>query len=97
MAGSSISHLSRGQDIDHTRTRAKPPSPTQRRYALFTLVGIASEDDLDAPDLAVGTTLQWSRDRPTDSKNLSSASVRLPLQQPDKAARGGRPGFASLN
>jgi ERF superfamily protein len=22
-----------------------------RRYALFTLVGIASEDDLDAPDL----------------------------------------------
>ena len=26
------------------------------RYALFTLVGIAGEDDLDAPDLAVGTT-----------------------------------------
>jgi len=32
-----------------------------RRYALFTLVGIAGEDDLDAPDLAVGTTLQWPR------------------------------------
>jgi hypothetical protein len=27
-----------------------------RRYALFTLVGIAGEHDLDAPDLAVGTT-----------------------------------------
>jgi ERF superfamily len=27
-----------------------------RRYALFTLVGIAGEDDLDAPDLAPGTT-----------------------------------------
>jgi hypothetical protein len=28
-----------------------------RRYALFTLAGIAGEDDLDAPDLAltVGT------------------------------------------
>ena len=26
-----------------------------RRYALFTLVGIAGEDDLDAPDLAAGT------------------------------------------
>ena len=26
-----------------------------RRYALFTLVGIAGEDDLDAPDLAVQT------------------------------------------
>jgi tagatose-1,6-bisphosphate aldolase non-catalytic subunit AgaZ/GatZ len=23
-----------------------------RRYALFTLVGVAGEDDLDAPDLA---------------------------------------------
>ena len=27
-----------------------------RRYALFTLVGIAGEDDLDAPDLAQGAT-----------------------------------------
>ena len=27
-----------------------------RRYALFTLVGIAGEDDLDAPDLPVTTT-----------------------------------------
>ena len=26
-----------------------------RRYALFTLVGIAGEDDLDAPDLLNGT------------------------------------------
>jgi ERF superfamily len=27
-----------------------------RRYALFTLVGIAGEDDLDAPDLPISTT-----------------------------------------
>src|SRR6187399_922679 len=27
-----------------------------RRYALFTIVGIAGEDDLDAPDLAVNAT-----------------------------------------
>ena len=27
-----------------------------RRYALFTLAGIAGEDDLDAPDLPVSTT-----------------------------------------
>src|ERR1700678_995397 len=27
-----------------------------RRYALFTLVGIAGEDDLDAPDLPINTT-----------------------------------------
>ena len=29
-----------------------------RRYALFTLVGIAGEDDLDAPDLADGASPQ---------------------------------------
>ncbi len=28
---------------------------------------------------------------------ISSAPVRPPLQQPDKAARGGRPGFSSLH
>jgi hypothetical protein len=28
-----------------------------RRYALFTLVGIAGEDDIDAPDLCAGPTL----------------------------------------
>jgi hypothetical protein len=31
-----------------------------RRYALFTLVGIAGEDDLDAPDLAAPTSTQLS-------------------------------------
>src|SRR5262249_29278755 len=30
-------------------------SPCARRYALFTLVGIAGEDDLDAPDLCDGS------------------------------------------
>ena len=35
-----------------------------RRYALFTLVGIAGEDDLDAPDLAAGgnsVSQPWSQ------------------------------------
>src|SRR3984893_5087609 len=32
--------------------------PYARRYALFTLVGIAGEDDLDAPDINGGPQLQ---------------------------------------
>ena len=33
-----------------------------RRYALFTLVGIAGEDDIDAPDLRHRRPPHWSRD-----------------------------------
>src|SRR5437867_5704646 len=35
-----------------------------RRYALFTLVGIAGEDDLDAPDLCAGPTSLFSSTAP---------------------------------
>ena len=38
-----------------------------RRYALFTLVGIAGEDDLDAPDLAEGRNGM----RPTRAASLT--------------------------
>jgi hypothetical protein len=34
-----------------------------RRYALFTLVGIAGEDDLDAPDLCEGNLLGPTSDQ----------------------------------
>src|SRR6266481_1175206 len=39
-----------------------------RRYTLFTLVGIAGEDDLDAPDLLSPTAPQTKTDSPTDNK-----------------------------
>jgi len=39
-----------------------------RRYALFALVGIAGEDDLDAPDLIAPTTLSSKVDRATINK-----------------------------
>ena len=39
-----------------------------RRYALFTLVGIAGEDDLDAPDLLSPTAPETKTDRPTGNK-----------------------------
>jgi hypothetical protein len=35
-----------------------------RRYALFTLVGIAGEDDIDAPDLAVPPRQNGEQQRP---------------------------------
>src|SRR6266700_4057694 len=49
-----------------------------RRYALFTLVGIAGEDDLDAPDLCDGP-LSPEVDRPTGPKDGKS---RMPLRTP---------------
>jgi ERF superfamily len=61
-----------------------------RRYALFTLVGIAGEDDLDAPDLCDGppSSLPSVVDRsfkPTDDQS------RMPPRTPgDGDARGGR-------
>jgi hypothetical protein len=38
------------------------------RHALFTLVGIAGEDDLDAPDLLSPTVSEMKTDRPTGNK-----------------------------
>jgi hypothetical protein len=40
-----------------------------RRYALFTLVGIAGEDDLDAPDLQRPTNQALEPPRPTGHEN----------------------------
>jgi hypothetical protein len=58
-----------------------------RRYALFTLVGIAGEDDLDAPDL----------NRPPEagqSARTSSAllPVSLRMDRAGGATGGNRPG-----
>ena len=40
-----------------------------RRYALFTLVGIAGEDDLDAPDLGLQTMDPGPQNGPPERKN----------------------------
>ena len=47
-----------------------------RRYALFTLVGIAGEDDLDAPDLAVQSVAPSPQNGPPATKTVPM--VRLP-------------------
>jgi ERF superfamily len=56
-----------------------------RRYALFTLVGIAGEDDLDAPDLCDGPLSPSEVDRPTRPKDGQSG---MPLRTPGKDGRG---------
>src|SRR4051812_32419971 len=52
-----------------------------RRYALFTLVGIAGEDDLDAPDLCDGPR---SLAPPADERSLKPwrGQTRVPARKP---------------
>ena len=56
-----------------------------RRYALFTLVGIAGEDDLDAPDLATPTnrTPGPEKPRPTGNGRLNSGQIGSPRRRGD--------------
>ncbi len=49
-----------------------------RRYALFTLVGIAGEDDLDAPDLAEGGRTNAGDKGDTADRDGVAARVRPP-------------------
>jgi hypothetical protein len=57
-----------------------------RRYALFTLVGIAGEDDLDAPDLCHGPRSQTFS---ADERSLMSRDGQ-PRVPPRKAGNGQR-------
>jgi hypothetical protein len=63
-----------------------------RRYALFTLVGIAGEDDLDAPDLCDGPRSSTpSADE--HSLKLMDGQPRLPPRMPgNRQAHDGRKG-----
>jgi hypothetical protein len=54
-----------------------------RRYALFTLVGIAGEDDLDAPDLSALTVPDAGSEKPVTSSKIAGMN-------------GGRGGAASI-
>ena len=61
-----------------------------RRYALFTLVGIAGEDDLDAPDLVTPTTPSSGLEKPKGVSARSNGGAqphhghRLPVRRQDK-------------
>jgi hypothetical protein len=60
-----------------------------RRYALFTLVGIAGEDDLDAPDLVTPTAQRSEPEKPTRQGNGQLNGQHRNAAQP-AALRGGR-------
>ena len=66
-----------------------------RRYALFTLVGIAGEDDLDAPDLALQTVAPGPQNgpptKPRSNGQMPSATAKT-FQGPRKGANGNRAG-----
>ncbi len=70
-----------------------------RRYALFTLVGIAGEDDLDAPDLAPAVTHGASGKTPLQGgprmgnlqKHQASPSTSEARRRQKPAERNGKP------
>jgi hypothetical protein len=64
-----------------------------RRYALFTLVGIAGEDDLDAPDL-MAPTPPASRSKAPKPSSKSDSNGRS-YSSATGAANGGRQGELS--
>src|SRR5947209_12746830 len=61
-----------------------------RRYALFTLVGIAGEDDLDAPDLAADPNPAAELPRAPDHRKQSNR--RAGAAQPTATIGGKLPG-----
>jgi hypothetical protein len=70
-----------------------------RRYALFTLVGIAGEDDLDAPDLAVAAGppgAQNGSSAPRESPEALASAASQPLPAFGRRARTERPRRANL-
>ncbi|MDX3967597.1 MAG: ERF family protein [Bradyrhizobium sp.] len=59
-----------------------------RRYALFALVGIAGEDDLDAPDVVAGSPAAPESQTASGSKGKSQKSIlnRPPILPPERSA-----------
>jgi hypothetical protein len=63
-----------------------------RRYALFALVGIAGEDDLDAPNLLVRSEpVPKMASPPVPKRNGGSAKEQKPQQRPANTNSGTKP------
>jgi hypothetical protein len=59
-----------------------------RRYALFALVGIGGEDDLDAPDLLVEPSPAPSADLLFGLRNLDADGHAVAHNQSSSGSRG---------
>jgi hypothetical protein len=59
-----------------------------RRYALFTLVGIAGEDDLDAPDLNTPGPAEAGAEKPPPNRRVQSNDGRRDFGRKISTARG---------
>jgi len=60
-----------------------------RRYALFTLVGIAGEDDLDTPDLptTAGPSLEATKNPPRPDEGAAGSDQAAEEQKPGRPAQ----------
>jgi ERF superfamily protein len=61
-----------------------------RRYALFTLVGIAGEDDLDAPDLCAPSPMTAARAAGSPALGANPAAMANDLRLPSRGPGNGR-------
>ena len=57
-----------------------------RRYALFTLVGIADEDDVDAPDIATPQQQSPGPERPKGNSTLNGGKLHAPYPAPGRSS-----------
>jgi ERF superfamily len=67
-----------------------------RRYALFTLVGIAGEDDLDAPDLAADTNPAAEPPRPPEGRKNSNGRAAAGQEAVPRDAKPPTPSARSV-
>src|SRR5580704_5930693 len=58
-----------------------------RRYALFTLVGIAGEDDVDAPDLVTPRQQTSGPEKPKGNGSLNGGQLHTPAQTAGRSAK----------
>jgi hypothetical protein len=81
------------RELEGAMTPSSTSGCPKRRYALFTLVGIAGEDDLDAPDLSADPAPAAELPRPGRQSNGPNGAAR---PKPDGHRKRTEPSAAQL-